>query len=200
MIWEAKPPQSIYIENKDKDLFIACYADKGENDLVQSIIVKPGNNFIRHPIDCSVLDVDTAIGAEEERISASENNEDEIQNMQEEIPYGSTFIGKNVDGDDVYRTADDELFVLEKITEEEQSESETPDEINSTQLDSDNVNVEGVDQDFLYEPIEDTEDEKILKENVAQDLINQIESLYIQGLISEEVYIKEIELIKNISK
>ena len=52
--------------------------------------------------------------------------------MQEEI-YGSTFIGKNVDGDDVYRTADDELFVLGKITEEEQSESETPDEINSTQ-------------------------------------------------------------------
>ena len=51
-------------------------------------------------------------------------------------------------------TADDELFVLEKITEEEQSESET-DEINSTQLDSDNVNVEGVDQDFLYEPMKE---------------------------------------------
>jgi len=46
---------------------------------------------------------------------------------------------------------------------------------------------------------EESQEDKIFKENIAQKLLDQIESLYKQGLITKEAYEIEKEIIKNMN-
>tara|TARA_B100001093_G_C26829831_1_gene1015628 strand:+ start:974 stop:1675 length:702 start_codon:yes stop_codon:yes gene_type:complete len=179
-IWEKSIPNNFYIDNLNKNLFVACYAKTEENEMVQSIIVKPGINNIDHPIDCSLLTVQEAINIEKKSQTSIETF-NEKESITEINGVASNF--------------QQESRKLSNEASTNTSENLLEYSLNETILDEKFEN-EINEKKFIQE---DSEEEKAFKENLAQELIDQIETLYLQGLISKESYENEIEIIKNIN-
>tara|TARA_Y100001980_G_C14519372_1_gene294671 strand:+ start:313 stop:993 length:681 start_codon:yes stop_codon:yes gene_type:complete len=185
-VWRKKTPESFSIDNVNKNLFVACFAKTEENEMVQSIIVKPGDNDINHPIDCSILNVtqtafieqDVSLEYEnldpmQENLLSSEDNNLKSKNSNKEIVDSKLTFDSQVTDDQT------EFSLNESILQEIELESEEED------------NTEIIE--------EESQEDKIFKENIAQKLLDQIESLYKQGLITKEAYEIEKEIIKNMN-
>ncbi len=181
-IWEKSSRSTFTIDNRAKNLFVACYAKTDENEIVQSIVVKPGKDYISHPIDCSVLTIEEAINIEQgaknintlSNVSRSEQepvNSEPIYKIQDEAAKLNLELSIPKDSSSEYSL--NEIILEESL------------EIKESQTDKQLID-------------EESEEEKANKENIAQEMMNQIESLYKQGLISKESYENELEIIKNI--
>jgi len=183
-IWEKSTPQSFSIGNIDKNLFVACYAKSEENEMVQSIIVKPGDNEISHPIDCSVLNVQKTELTERNILSTENNNQSKRNALSAE------------DNNLKPQRVSEELINTKSITDSNEANNQTEFSLNESIL----LEVDIKDKEEVLESTtEESQEEKILKENIAQQLLDQIESLYKQGLITKEAYEKEIQIINNMN-
>ena len=180
-IWEKIPPLSFSINNLNKDLFVACEAKTEENRMVQSIIVKPGINTITHPIDCSLLTNEEAINIEKINLAPK----DPLKKKESTTEDGQEIL--NLQPQDTELNTETDIDTSKKLTEYS---------LNETVLKQETKDEEK-DKDKKLNEIE-SQEKKAFKENIAQDLLDQIETLYKQGLISKESYEKEIEIIKNI--
>lgn len=178
-IWKKIPPSSFSIDNLNKDLFVACEAKTEENRMVQSIIVKPGINTITHPIDCSLLTNEEAINIE--KINLTSKDPLKKKELSTEDGQGNL----NFQSQDTELNTDTNIDTSKNLTEYS---------LNITILEQETKNEE---KDKELNEIE-SQEEKAFKENIAQELLDQIEALYKQGLITKEAYDKEIEIIKNI--
>ena len=147
--------------------------------MVQSIIVKPGINTITHPIDCSLLTNEEAINIE--KINLTSKDPLKKKELSTEDGQGNL----NFQSQDTELNTDTNIDTSKNLTEYS---------LNITILEQETKNEE---KDKELNEIE-SQEEKAFKENIAQELLDQIEALYKQGLITKEAYDKEIEIIKNI--
>ena len=178
-IWEKIPPLSFSIDNLNKNLFVACYARTEENRIVQSIIVKPGINSITHPIDCSLLTIEEAINIEK----INRAPKDPLKEKELTSKDGQGIL--NLQPQDTELNTETNIDTSKKLTEYSLNETVLEQETKDEEKDKELNEIE-------------SQEKKAFKENIAQELMDQMETLYKQGLISKESYEKEIEIIKNI--
>ena len=146
------PPGFVTVEDRESDLYIACYTLK-KSGSIQSIIVNSSFNRIKHPLAC---------------------NAPKVKNMELEI------------------TVDVEDDVVLNISQEATSGSDY--QINVTQqiIETDDQLL----QDQKKEAIENAKLEEKRKQ-LIKPLMDQIDLLYKQGLISKEKYESEKLVIQN---
>jgi hypothetical protein len=160
---------------EDADLYVACYDPEPEGK-IQSIVVK-GKSYrkIIHPLVCSY---------ESSQVKVS----DSIK--KEDVRAKTTTESKATSVNEPQAQADEAI---------ESQTNEAIESLDQSESSKDNIKIQIVEEDLVGEAKENQEEvEK--KEKLAKELMDQMDSLYKQGLISKEIYEKEKLIILNITK
>tara|TARA_B100000401_G_scaffold357891_1_gene255401 strand:- start:394 stop:1083 length:690 start_codon:yes stop_codon:yes gene_type:complete len=175
-IYDVTPPLPVIVEPLNADLYVACYDDRSQGN-IKSIVVGTSYRKIIHPLDCSsnvITDVIT-----------DDTNNDEIKTETETEAEAETL--ENVVSLRKYIKKEKEVR-SEKSSESPDQKGSNKDKLPSTE--EENLNGE----------TEESAEEREKKEKLAKEMMDQIDALYKQGLITKEAYEREKIIILNITK
>ena len=181
-IYDVTPSVPVIVTPVNADLYVACYEDESEGKFESIVVPGMGYRRIIHPLDCSY---------ETSKVKVSDSTQNE---------YGRS---QTTTEREIRLTSQPEAQAGEEIESQagEEIESQAGEEIESLDQsgsDKDDNNIQIV-EDNLVGGTKENQEELDKKEKLAKELMDQIDSLYKQGLITKEIYEKEKLIILNIT-